>query len=510
MSLNLRVIAAAAAMVFATVGSAWAANVALVSMYYSAAHPVPHIHYSGETEAGDVERLLSIYDKFVHCRTECLGPDGGATAVLTLDGPGGDYLTGLIMAEVLRENQIATVVEGGMECHSACAFAFLGGTGYSSNPQIGNYVDRVIEPGGVVGFHAPYANNDALTAALQEHLPSEILDFNRTNLSLMVRELVRWNVDPEIVFYMVDMGPDQFYYLQGPEDLYLSRTALPPTPTAGWITDIPSAVRNACVRLLAAYDRTNPILVREAVSGNFIDGIGRTETGQKLSGYRLADDTLSLGHCSVLDESIASLDLEVALYLNTFEGGPSLPLLSMFNRQDGFSTAGVGGNAVKRTFQRGALNHWFLPVGTPLDGLGLGASFAIRDNRFFTIESPALPPARAGFNVVAETATSRVSHRSGLWVFEQVGNSRLFGAAVEPNAAARFDYTSRGDTSFVRGGTLPDGTPVTQLGFLDGNSSLVVQAMVLPLQGDPHSAEEIAQMTEVACSAQFREKRLTC
>ena len=114
----------AAALAVAGATSANAATISIVSMQYSAAQPVPHIHYEGETLAGDVETLRGIYESFVHCRIECSGPEGASTAVLTMNGPGGNYAEGLALADFLRENHIATVVERGMSCYSACAFAF--------------------------------------------------------------------------------------------------------------------------------------------------------------------------------------------------------------------------------------------------------------------------------------------------------------------------------------------------------------------------------------------------
>ncbi|MDF2984099.1 MAG: hypothetical protein K0Q69_3871 [Devosia sp.] len=109
-----------------------AATISIVSMQYSATHPVPHLHYDGDTADGDVATLQGMYDTFVKCRLSCIGPDGGATAVLTLNGPGGSYYEGLALADFLRANHIATVVERGSSCYSACAFAFLGGSAWSS------------------------------------------------------------------------------------------------------------------------------------------------------------------------------------------------------------------------------------------------------------------------------------------------------------------------------------------------------------------------------------------
>lgn len=489
-----------------------AATISIVSMQYSAAHPVPHLHYEGETVPGDVEALKAVYSQFVRCRVECLGEAGGATAVLTMNGPGGAYGVGLALADFLRANHIATVVERGMSCYSACAFAFLGGTGYSSFERIGSYVDRMVEPGSIVGFHAPYFDEETLRAALEERSPTEIMGESRSSLSLMVKELVKWNVDPEIVFYMVDMGPDQTYDLVNADDLYLVRTALPPTPSGAWITDIPTAVRNACIRLLAVYERGDPLFMQEAIAGPFEAGIGRTEFEGALSGYRLSDNVLDLGHCSVTDRSVArGYDLEVALYMNPGIDGNSLPLLSLFNRQDYFSTAGIGGNPLKRIFQRGGINHWFLPVGIDIDSLDLPGEFAIEANKFLTIHRPDLPAPFPELVVDFETGDGRISHLGDVWVFEQVGNSRLYEATrADQGLGVTYTANSTNDVSFVREGTHSDGTSFAWFGFIDGDVSEVTRIVVAKPVGEPATEEEMALLRRVMCGAAFRGTTLTC
>ena len=46
--------------------------------------------------------------------------------------------------------------------------------------------------------------------------------------------------------------------------------------------------------------------------------------------------------------------------------GTNAPETSFFNRQNGWSSAGTGGNPLKRILQKGALNHYFLPLGVDL------------------------------------------------------------------------------------------------------------------------------------------------
>jgi len=115
----------------------WAADMWLVSNHFSAERFVPHLHYSGPVMEGDAEALASLFDEVLECDVSALPAEGGNCAVLTLSSPGGNYIEGLKLALLLRERAVATVVEAGTSCYSACAFAFLGGSGFSSQDGVG-------------------------------------------------------------------------------------------------------------------------------------------------------------------------------------------------------------------------------------------------------------------------------------------------------------------------------------------------------------------------------------
>lgn len=73
-------------------------------------------------------------------------------AAICLDSPGGDFVVGKQMARLINLNVWRTAVTSEASCSSACALAFMGGTG-----SIGMYTysHRVVYPGGELGFHAP-------------------------------------------------------------------------------------------------------------------------------------------------------------------------------------------------------------------------------------------------------------------------------------------------------------------------------------------------------------------
>lgn len=508
MMIGLRRVVAAALVTLSA--PAAAAEISLVSLYFSKAHPVPHFHYEGDTDIGDVAILEELYDTFVHCRTECLGESGGSTAVVTLSGPGGNYHEGLALADFFRANHIATLVRNGDGCASACAFAFLGGSGYSSSSRIGTYVDRMVEPGSVIGFHAPFIGDDQLGEVLAERSPRFALDVTRDGLSLMVQELMRWNVDPEIVHQLLGMGPDQLYTLTTTDSLYLLRAALPPTPSGAWIADLPDAVRNVCGRLLAYFERTHPYLGAYAMEGlPFEPGIASNAAFGSLSGYRLSHDPLALGHCSVTDASAAAgSDLEISLYMNPGIEGSSEPLLSFFNRQDWFSTAGIGGSATRRVLQRGGLNHWFLPIGAPLDSVAAAGRFAVTISGFFTIRVPSLPPPLPELWFETEDGANRMSRVGEAWVFEQVGDADLYHVALAARAGRNLTLDSVGAESFVREGTFADGTAFELVGFINEGAAYLMHTLYPPAsEPDPATRAQIARLE---CAAEFAGIQLAC
>ncbi|HEY0855151.1 MAG TPA: hypothetical protein VGD86_10000 [Devosia sp.] len=501
----------AAATVLAGITAANAAQISIVSMQYSAAQPVPHIHYEGGTEGGDVAQLQQVYDSFVKCRTECLGGDGGSTAVLTMNGPGGSYYEGLALADFIRANHITTVIERGMTCYSACAFAFLGGSGYSSMQRYGTYVDRQIEPGAILGFHAPYRDEASFLEALEQRGAGEVMTESRDSLSRMVRELVKWNVDPEIIHYMMGMGPDKTYDIVNADDYYLVRASLPPTRAQDWITDLPEAVKNACMRLLAISERGDPLSYR-----NFFDmpyqELGTTESGDIVSGYRWSDELLNVGSCG-LDNAAAGITdkMHLATYFTPGLAGTIAPDTNYWNVEQGWSSAGAGRNPLKDVFQKGALNHYFLPVGVNIDSLDLPGEMSILWNRFFTAFPPALPVMDPRLEVVSSDADSRVSRLGDIWVFEQTGPKLLFDtAAADPGLGLNLTNNGTNTTGFVREGTYADGTPFKWFGFANGDAATVVRMFVSRTDGTPATTDEIALMHELQCAADFQGLKLGC
>lgn len=99
---------------------------------------------SGVIEKGDVEKIDAIVAKNGN------GVDAGNS--ICLNSLGGNYLAGKQLYDAFMADGFATYVRKGDECHSACAIAFLGGSQWGEF----RHPSRMMEPGAVVGFHAPY------------------------------------------------------------------------------------------------------------------------------------------------------------------------------------------------------------------------------------------------------------------------------------------------------------------------------------------------------------------
>ena len=113
--------------------------------------PVCELKLEGPIEAGDSEKLSAAL--------HALGAAGGfdsRNVSLCLNSLGGNYDEALkLMTTLLSVTNVATVVDAGAECYSACAFLFLAGNAQRS--EDGELApNRTLDVRGTLGFHAPY------------------------------------------------------------------------------------------------------------------------------------------------------------------------------------------------------------------------------------------------------------------------------------------------------------------------------------------------------------------
>ena len=84
------------------------------------------IRLEGEIKAGDADRFADLLSKFaITAGEEAEGIS--SDRALCLDSPGGNYLEGRKIAQLVHERGITTRVEAARDCYSACALIFYGG-----------------------------------------------------------------------------------------------------------------------------------------------------------------------------------------------------------------------------------------------------------------------------------------------------------------------------------------------------------------------------------------------
>lgn len=495
---------------------ALSASITLQSMQYSTDHFVPHFHYEGPVVSGDLAALTELYNDVVTCDPALLSAEGASCAVFTLQSEGGNYYEGLEIAHFFRNNGIATVVEAGAYCYSACAFAFLGGTGYSSMDTLGAYIDRTIEPGGILGFHAPYFAAESLDGLVAEFGLQEILGDTRENIAVMIEQLVEWNVDRTILAEMVSMGPNETYDVVLADDFYLTRSAVPAAPLTLWNSNPEDALRNACMRLVAWHENSAPGLVRDRVPAEMEYDFATNQFGQSLSGYRLGpDNPLGITYCGVpTEEAKLDGDADIALYSAPGIDGRAGTFISFFHRPDGWSTIGTGGVATQRYLQKGAISHFFLAPELFADGVpGLLSNHILA--RKFTV--PGLNPLPPTFSAPLERITdgtrADIYANGDVVAFIQTGNALLFETALDKLVTnnVSISHSAATDTAFSIAGTYAGSDRhFSWIGFRDGDTAALIRIEVLKPRGAAPNDTEWAIVRALECSLRFGGQTLNC
>lgn len=504
---------------FATPG--WAADMWLVSNHFSAERFAPHLHYSGPVMEGDAEALASLFDEVLECDVSALPAEGGNCAVLTLSSPGGNYIEGLKLALLLRERAVATVVEAGTSCYSACAFAFLGGSGFSSQDGVGVYVDRMVEPRATLGFHAPYFAPDDLGTLVADFGMDAVLGASRDDIALMIKQLVDWNIDASVLSHIVSMGPDESYDVQTGEDYYVTRTHLPPSPLGQWIGDKGAAIRNACLRLLAYHRNAFIDAEPEVISETLLSDFAANEAGQKLSGFRIGpDNPLGVTYCGLPTEQAGLTgDVDLALYTAPGISGAARPLVSLFHRPEGWSSLGTGETASRRLFKKGGFNAMFTQpfvamgdqVTDVLDYLRF-QKFDYFNKNFLVDGALPRPQFHPSMTVAVSTYSADTLEHGNHRIVVQMGNHLLLEHAKTAlaNRNVTYDLSSESSDGFVYGGTYPSGRPFLWFSLYDEESRMAA-LVEIEAKTVPDDLEAAAAVQDfLACSFNFRGHALMC
>lgn len=106
---------------------------------------------SGQVEKGDLEKIkahVGVRQPGVKGKIKC--------EIVYLDSPGGHFFEALEIMDYFFKSMIATSVQNGDSCYSACAIIWLGGAVPGGHSMNNPHAYRRMEPGAILGFHAPY------------------------------------------------------------------------------------------------------------------------------------------------------------------------------------------------------------------------------------------------------------------------------------------------------------------------------------------------------------------
>ncbi len=170
------------------------------------------LRLTGMIETPDASRLRAELEKLRQARGD---RTDGPLAVLELSSKGGNLLEGIKIGYLLREFGVATAVRHDDACLSACALAFLGGTGRRQGGTAAPA--RTLEIGGQIGFHN-FSVNVAWVLNETRSDPARGIargfDLARTGAAQMMRYVTDMGVSPAFVAGLVALPPEQWQYVE--------------------------------------------------------------------------------------------------------------------------------------------------------------------------------------------------------------------------------------------------------------------------------------------------------
>ncbi|MBO0905778.1 hypothetical protein [Jiella sonneratiae] len=536
---------------YLAIASVWtpasAAELRLLRNAYGASREEPVIALTGTIAKGDAEKLVALVETLCRSR-EC--DVQNTAAMLTLDSPGGTFTEGIALARAMREKNVASVVEAGHVCLSACALAWLGGSSFHATGGVGTYVDRFVEPGARIGFHSPYVSPAAIAALPDaERLETQASGL-RLGISALVGFLAEFNVNPLVIDRIVAMGPDAVMAIDTVADVVAFGGELPKVPLSALSLDRAAITRNVCEKLLALHYRTGLDGVG-ALASNFGEAsTGKTREGEAFLGYDIDDRPLTLAFCgATASQTIPSSDFTVSLARMAWKEDVSdtytEPFTSFVFSATGWNQAAYDGQRASQSVLRlTPMVSWVLPkdmkiadlpervraiieadkrgVAPPADpepqevaATGDAAkdrpvAVAARADPFAAFSADGL----AGATPLIEQEGLRIYRFGDLDVELEVGPAALLADEKARRGAIdrrHLTYAKDFAGAFVYSGVAPD----RRSGFynlgLDGGATAATIRMKFLLGADGRASREAqALIGRIACSARFEAAALPC
>lgn len=495
-----------------------AAELTLVSYRFSDEAPIPHLHLSGPLEQGDADRFAREFDVLAPCSGGLCHDvaHGGSQAVVTLDSPGGAYSAGVALADVFRDMAIATYIETEGSCLSACALAFLGGTGFWPTGGIGPYFDRRLEPGARLGFHSPYFTARIAERAAREGQLTQLLDGTRLAIADIVETLSRYNVSQQILHDIIRMGPEEFYEVSTPGALVGIRASLPHFDPALLALPWEEQVTNVCRHLAAWHYGVAPEDMTDFMPET--PSAATAEDGTAILLFDIGDRPTNVSGCGVDAETAGGTLDRMSLYAAQIVPDTHSVLLDFQNEGPldinnwGWSSfADRGGSATDGYVTRGALTHMLMPLDADLGALPDTVSGQIRNGRGRDAD-PRLPRHAHDWPVdmLHVTPWSRSMAAQGMTIIEQSGPARLFDEIAVQAEDTEILYRFDRDNIVVRSGQdRARGTSYYWIGLRAGDRSATLRIQAPVLAQDLTGAQRDL-MGQLACTIEFEGVHLDC
>ncbi len=165
---------------------------------------------------------------------------------IALDSPGGALQEGVRLGEAFRAHVVTTVVLNTHACESACAVAYLGG---AAAYAVSLAVERLLQPGGRLGFHGFAVAEDTVAAA------NTTLELARTTNAVIRDYAIRMGVaDDGIVQSLFNTPAEAMEYIDTPAEILGLNVALAVDelrPPADWAVNL---CRHSVARLVQDLD----------------------------------------------------------------------------------------------------------------------------------------------------------------------------------------------------------------------------------------------------------------
>lgn len=317
---------------------------------------------TGNITDGDDKQL----EKIIASHADYAGPILNSRGLLFLDSAGGDFLAGVDLARMIKKHEIATFVLDGTQCLSACAVAFLGGSGLHELRPPYQFYRRMISPTARVGFHAPYLKRDTLDQFGKGGDLQGIEGIARYNITALASFFREFNVSPSVLPEIARLDHDQLFFIATVEDLFLFRVNISYLDASQLGEDV--RLRSACRKLLAYRQGRRPSEALYLDNTSKLTDHPYKDGRRHARGFELDDAPYQTNFCGKLEPIPNGEREEVHLFR---WDGSNLEIVSTF-----FSEPNAWSNAVPMTDENnsyvvldGGLDYWYFPEATSLKDL---------------------------------------------------------------------------------------------------------------------------------------------